>query len=82
MKSIPGLARPWIWIQPKTDAELIHRLIEAREYAVHERERENLCSVAAGRLRELTQGEDVDPEELYDCPIHGKLGGVNYCPRC
>lgn len=21
-------------------------------------------------------------EEEYDCPIHGKLGGINECPRC
>lgn len=50
---IPGLAKPWRWIQPRTDAELIERLIQAREYNVHERERENLCSVAAERLQQL-----------------------------
>lgn len=21
-------------------------------------------------------------EEEVDCPIHGKLGGINECPRC
>ncbi len=26
-------------------------------------------------------GRDAEEEE-YDCPIHGKLGGINYCPRC
>lgn len=45
-----GLAKPWQWVQPANDADLIARLIEAREYAVHERERENLCSVAAAQL--------------------------------
>lgn len=52
-KLIPGLAVPWIWIQPRNDAELIERLKQASEYMVHERERENLCSCAAIRLREL-----------------------------
>ena len=81
-KLIPGLAKPWAWIQPKNDAELVRRLCQARDYRVHERERENLCSVAASRLHALTSAPDPDPEELYDCPIHGKLGGANYCPRC
>lgn len=22
------------------------------------------------------------PEEEYDCPIHGKLGGIDECPKC
>lgn len=41
-----GLRKPWVWMQPKDQAELVQRLLEAREYAVHERERENLCSMA------------------------------------
>lgn len=24
----------------------------------------------------------IEPEEEYDCPIHGKLGGIDECPRC
>ena len=44
-----GLITPWKWVQP-TNSELVSRLIEARELNVHERERENLCSVAAGRI--------------------------------
>jgi hypothetical protein len=24
----------------------------------------------------------VKVEEEYDCPIHGKLGGINECPKC
>jgi exonuclease I len=23
-----------------------------------------------------------EPDEEYDCPIHGKLGGIDECPRC
>ena len=23
-----------------------------------------------------------EPEEVYDCCIHGKLGGIDECPRC
>ena len=80
-KLIPGLAKPWVWIQPKNDVELYRRLCHGRDYNVNERERENLCSVAADRLHELMFAED-DPAEEFDCRIHGKLGGANYCPRC
>ena len=52
-KRIPGLAKPWVWIQPKNDAELIDRLLQAADYNVHECERENLCCVAAYRLMEI-----------------------------
>lgn len=24
----------------------------------------------------------LEKEEVFDCPIHGKLGGVDECPRC
>lgn len=32
----------------------------------------------------LCENEQVEEyaSDLYDCPIHGKLGGENYCPRC
>lgn len=53
VSGIPGLANPWVWIQPRTDKELLERLAQARDYNVHERERENLCSVAHYRLAEL-----------------------------
>jgi hypothetical protein len=53
--AIPGLAQPWRWIQPRNDEELIKRLQQAADYMVHERERENLCSVAAYRLKALTR---------------------------
>lgn len=46
-----SLRKPWAWVQPKNREELIQRLLEAREYAVPERERENLCSMAYEALR-------------------------------
>ena len=49
-----GLRKPWQWVQPKNRAELIQRLLEAREYAVPDRERENLCSMAYKALRSAT----------------------------
>ena len=48
-----GLRKPWRWVQPQTTTELINRLIEARDFNVHERERENLCSVAAAKITEM-----------------------------
>jgi hypothetical protein len=41
-------------------------------------------------LQNQTEGKQPEEEEdimeeiveEYDCPIHGKLGGINYCPRC
>ncbi len=53
MTAVIGLRQPWQWVQPLDDAALVARLIEARDYAVHERERENLCSVAAARIGAL-----------------------------
>ena len=26
--------------------------------------------------------EGLDAGEKYDCPIHGRLGFLNFCPRC
>ena len=72
---IPGLAVPWVWIQPRTDDELIERLIQAREYNVHELERENLCSVAAGRLQRLIAISEC-AEDLSVCvDVYHKLAG-------
>ena len=48
-----GLRQPWQWVQPTSTYDLVVRLYDAREYAVPERERENLCSVAAEALRVL-----------------------------
>ena len=63
---IPGLADPWKWIQPRTDAELVKRLRQAAEYNVHERERENLCSCAASRLAAAVAGRDAIAERVRD----------------
>ena len=50
---IIGLRKPWVWIEPRTHAELVKRLREAAEYAVHGRERENLCNLAANVITNL-----------------------------
>lgn len=46
-----GLRKPWQWEQPRDDDELLARLRDGYMFAVHERERENLCSVAYGRIK-------------------------------
>ena len=46
----PGLRKPWAWIQPIGIDNLIARLQDARDLAVPDRERENLCSMAATAL--------------------------------
>ena len=50
MSNIYGLATPWKWIQPSGSVEIKQRLLEARDFNVHERERENMCSVAHGHI--------------------------------
>lgn len=47
------MSTPWQWVQPPDDAALVARLRDARDLAVPERERENLCGVAAGRIAAL-----------------------------
>ena len=54
-----GLAKPWRWEQPRDDDELLARLHDGFSLAVHERERENLCSVAYGRIKAMRK-------EIYD----------------
>ena len=55
----PGLRKPWAWVQPRNRAELIQRLLDAREYAVPQRERENLCSMAYEALRASPPKPDI-----------------------
>ena len=63
-KNLPvGLRKPWQWVQPMNRAELTQRLLEAREYAVPERERENLCSCAYEELRKKETMMDWQPIE-------------------
>ena len=50
---IIGLRSPWAWVQPRDTAEIKQRLLEARDFMVHERERENMCSVAHGEIERL-----------------------------
>lgn len=53
--TILGLATPWQWVQPRGHDELVKRLLEAADFRVHERERENLCSCAAAAICELRE---------------------------
>lgn len=48
-----GLQVPWEWVEPANHADLVQRLQEASEYAVPERERENLCACAARAITNL-----------------------------
>ena len=64
MTAIVGLREPWQWVQPLDDAALVARLIEARDYVVPARERENLCSVAASRIDALRAENEQLAEAL------------------
>ncbi len=41
------------------------------------------CDIEGERDEETgkTLCKSCAPEE-FSCPIHGRLGGINYCPRC
>lgn len=56
MKNHPilGLRDPWQWVQPRTTDEILNRLLECRQFHVHDRERENMCSVAIGEITRLS----------------------------
>jgi hypothetical protein len=45
----------WQWSQPATQAELLQRLADARDLAVPERERENLCACAHAEIARLQE---------------------------
>ena len=64
MSAIIGLRQPWQWVQPPDDTALMARLIEARDYAVPARERENLCSAAAARIVALRAENEQLAEAL------------------
>jgi len=67
-----GLRKPWQWFQPETTSELITRLIEASDFLVHERERENLCSVAAAKIRTLDKDLTAANERLREAEKDAK----------
>ena len=67
-----GLRKPWQWFQPETTSELITRLIEASDFMVHERERENLCSVAAAKIRTLDKDLTAANERLREAEKDSK----------
>jgi hypothetical protein len=52
---ILGLAKPYAWVQPDGTDEILTRLRDCYEFAVHERERENMCSVAHGEIERLRE---------------------------
>ena len=78
----------WTWVQPKNRDELLSRLADARDRAVPERERENLCSVAHGEITRLIQAlQDLvdDSYSLIEQPsrIRPATGlGVYRCLQC
>ena len=61
---IIGLRQPWAWVQPKSVAEIKQRLLEARDFKVPERERENMCSVAHGEIVRLERDLRAAQEAL------------------
>ncbi len=45
--------------------------------------KERLMNWIFGSNKEALEVEkEIMEEEEVDCPIHGKLGGINECPRC
>lgn len=70
---IVGLRQPWQWYQPKDRAELKRRLLEARDFAVNERERENLCSCAHGEIERL-EADALRWRELEKHFVHERCG--------
>ena len=78
----------WTWIQPVGIDALLSRLADARDFAVPERERENLCSVAHGEISRLVgalQSLVDDSYSLIEQPswIRPATGlGVYRCHQC
>ena len=78
----------WTWVQPVGIDALLLRLADARDFAVPERERENLCSVAHGTITKLVdvlQGLVDDSYSLVEPPswIRPATGlGVYRCHQC
>ena len=81
-------SQPVTWVQPVGIDALLLRLADARDLAVPERERENLCSVAHGtitKLVEVLQGLVDDSYSLVEQPswIRPSTGlGVYRCHQC
>jgi len=81
----PGLAAPWKWIQPRGTDEILKRLADARDLAVPERERENMCSVAHGeitRLRDQVKALTAVLQTVADevCDGHRPYSNDSYLP--
>lgn len=74
--------QPWIWVEPIGIDALLLRLADARDFAVPERERENLCSVAHGTITKLVDVLQGLVDESYSL-VAGEVGlGVYRCHFC
>ena len=78
----------WTWVQPVGIDAILSRLADARDLAVPERERENLCSVAHSTITKLVdvlQALVDDSYSLIEQPswIRPATGlGVYRCHQC
>jgi hypothetical protein len=78
----------WTWVQPVGIDALLSRLADARDFAVPERERENLCDVAHSTISRLAEAlSDLvdDSYSLIEQPswIRPARGlGVYRCHHC
>lgn len=78
----------WTWVQPYGIDEIQSRLANARDFAVPERERENLCGVAyntIAKLVDVLQALVDDSYSLVEQPswIRPAQGlGVYKCLQC
>lgn len=78
----------WTWVQPIGIDAILRRLALARDLAVPERERENLCSVAHRTISNLTEALQALVDDSYSLivppsfirPATGL--GVYRCHQC
>lgn len=77
----------WAWVQPANHADLLDRLRLARDLAVPERERENLCACAATTIKKLLglldERENLLQEFVEDTAYPTvPLGPSRDCQQC
>lgn len=66
---------PWVWVQPADHQALLERLALARDLAVPERERENLCACASTEIKRLLRL--IDEREAL---LQEFVDDVSYAP--
>lgn len=59
----------WTWAQPANTDELLQRLAHARDFAVPERERENLCVCAHTAIKKLQEAEMDRVKPLWEAQL-------------